>query len=124
MEEAANIGIVQATGPCLLLVMNKALRESREKIEELKQILDRDGLDKEKREGRLFQVGYAIKAIKLGSTVIEATTKHGVVLDVERRSQSKLLEASSIEKIMEIYSHVGCAVSGLVADSCTMVKHA
>lgn len=75
-------------------------------------------------EGRLFQVEYAIEAIKLGSTTIAATTQHGVILGVERRSQSKLLEASSIEKIMEIDSHVGCAVSGLVADSRTMVEHA
>lgn len=75
-------------------------------------------------EGRLFQVEYAIEAIKLGSTTIAATTKEGVILGVERRSQSKLLEASSIEKIMEIDSHVGCAVSGLVADSRTMVEHA
>ncbi|WAR63076.1 hypothetical protein PtB15_18B158 [Puccinia triticina] len=75
-------------------------------------------------EGRLFQVEYAIEAIKLGSTTIAATTKDGVILGVERRSQSKLLEASSIEKIMEIDSHVGCAVSGLVADSRTMVEHA
>lgn len=75
-------------------------------------------------EGRLFQVEYAIEAIKLGSTTIAVTTQHGIILGVERRSQSKLLESSSIEKIMEIDSHVGCAVSGLVADSRTMVEHA
>lgn len=75
-------------------------------------------------EGRLFQVEYAIEAIKLGSTTIAATTREGVILGVERRSQSKLLESSSIEKIMEIDSHIGCAVSGLVADSRTMVDHA
>ncbi|KAH9442667.1 hypothetical protein Pst134EA_031681 [Puccinia striiformis f. sp. tritici] len=61
-------------------------------------------------EGRLFQVEYAIEAIKLGSTTIAATTSEGVILGVERRSQSKLLEASSIEKIMEIDSHLGCAI--------------
>jgi len=75
-------------------------------------------------EGRLFQVEYAIEAIKLGSTTIAVSTPHGVILGVERRAQSKLLESSSIEKIMEIDSHIGCAVSGLVADSRTMVEHA
>jgi 20S proteasome subunit alpha 5 len=35
-----------------------------------------------------------------------------------------LLEASSIEKIMEIDRHLGCAVSGLTADARTMVDHA
>jgi 20S proteasome subunit alpha 5 len=38
--------------------------------------------------------------------------------------QSPLLESSSIEKIMEIDSHIGCAMSGLTADARTMVDHA
>lgn len=37
---------------------------------------------------------------------------------------SKLLESSSIEKIMEIDSHIGCAMSGLTADARTMIDHA
>lgn len=43
---------------------------------------------------------------------------------MEKRVQSSLLESSSIEKIMEIDSHVGCAMSGLTADARTMVEHA
>ncbi|KAI8895553.1 nucleophile aminohydrolase [Globomyces pollinis-pini] len=75
-------------------------------------------------EGRLFQVEYAIEAIKLGSTAIGIQTKDGVVLAVEKRVTSTLLESSSIEKIMEIDSHLGCAMSGLIADSRTMIDHA
>ncbi|KAK0489811.1 proteasome subunit alpha type 5 [Armillaria luteobubalina] len=75
-------------------------------------------------EGRLFQVEYAIEAIKLGSTTIGVRTPEGVVLGVEQRVQSPLLEASSIEKIMEIDQHVGCAMSGLTADARTMIDHA
>jgi len=75
-------------------------------------------------EGRLFQVEYAIEAIKLGSTTLGIRTPHGVVLGVEKRVQSPLLEASSIEKIMEIDSHIGCAMSGLTADARTMIDHA
>ncbi|KAI0095141.1 proteasome subunit alpha type 5 [Irpex rosettiformis] len=75
-------------------------------------------------EGRLFQVEYAIEAIKLGSTTIGISTKEGVVLAVEKRVQSPLLEASSIEKIMEIDRHLGCAMSGLIADARTMIDHA
>jgi 20S proteasome subunit alpha 5 len=75
-------------------------------------------------EGRLFQVEYAIEAIKLGSTTIGIATKEGVVLGVEKRVQSKLLEATSIEKIMEIDTHLGCAMSGLTADARTMIEHA
>jgi len=75
-------------------------------------------------EGRLFQVEYAIEAIKLGSTTVGIRTPDGVVLAVEKRVQSPLLESSSIEKIMEIDSHLGCAMSGLTADARTMIDHA
>ncbi len=51
-------------------------------------------------------------------------TPQGVVLGVEKRVQSPLLESSSIEKIMEIDNHLGCAMSGLVADARTMIDHA
>ncbi|CAD6253132.1 unnamed protein product [Miscanthus lutarioriparius] len=75
-------------------------------------------------EGRLFQVEYAIEAIKLGSTAIGLKTKDGVVLAVEKRVTSPLLEPSSVEKIMEIDEHIGCAMSGLIADARTLVEHA
>ena len=75
-------------------------------------------------EGRLFQVEYAIEAIKLGSTAVGISTKTGVVLAVEKRLSSPLLEPDSVEKIMEIDTHVGAAMSGLVADARTLVDHA
>ncbi|KAF9068842.1 20S proteasome subunit [Rhodocollybia butyracea] len=75
-------------------------------------------------EGRLFQVEYAIEAIKLGSTTVGVRTDEGVVLGVEKRVQSPLIESSSIEKIMEIDNHLGCAMSGLTADARTMIDHA
>ncbi|KAG1148337.1 hypothetical protein G6F37_004037 [Rhizopus arrhizus] len=75
-------------------------------------------------EGRLFQVEYAIEAIKLGTTAIGVQTSEGVVLAVEKRVSSTLLEPSSIEKIMEIDEHLGCAVSGMTADARTMIEHA
>jgi len=74
-------------------------------------------------EGRLFQVEYAIEAIKLGSTAIAIRTDHGVVLAVEKRMSSPLMEPSSLDKIMEIDSHIACAVSGLTADAQSMVEH-
>ncbi|KAI9895889.1 hypothetical protein PsorP6_019325 [Peronosclerospora sorghi] len=43
-------------------------------------------------EGRLFQVEYAIEAIKMGTTAIGIATKEGVVLAVEKRMTSPLLE--------------------------------
>jgi len=61
---------------------------------------------------------------QLGSTTVGIRTQEGVVLGVEKRVQSPLLEASSIEKIMEIDTHLGCAMSGLTADARTMIDHA
>jgi len=65
-------------------------------------------------EGRLYQVEYAIEAVKLGSTAVGIQTSQGVILAVEKRLTSVLLEPSSVEKIMEVDAHIGCAVSGLI----------
>jgi hypothetical protein len=51
-------------------------------------------------------------------------TADGVILAVEKRISSVLLEPSSIEKIVEIDSHIGCAMSGLTPDSRIMIDHA
>eukprot|EP00636_Phaeomonas_parva_P006780 CAMPEP_0118854148 /NCGR_PEP_ID=MMETSP1163-20130328/2472_1 /TAXON_ID=124430 /ORGANISM="Phaeomonas parva, Strain CCMP2877" /LENGTH=239 /DNA_ID=CAMNT_0006786827 /DNA_START=198 /DNA_END=917 /DNA_ORIENTATION=+ len=75
-------------------------------------------------EGRLFQVEYAIKAVQLGSTAVGIKTSEGTVLAVEKRLTSKLLEPSSVEKILEVDSHIGAAVSGLISDARTLIDHA
>lgn len=64
--------------------------------------------------GRLFQVEYAIEAVKLGSTAVGIQTSEGIILAVEKRLTSTLLEPSSVEKIMEVDFHIGAAVSGLI----------
>merc|ERR1712059_247275 len=75
-------------------------------------------------EGRLFQVEYAIEAIKLGSTAIGIQTSEGVIMAVEKRITSPLMEPTSIEKIVEIDAHIACAFSGLTADSKTLIDKA
>jgi len=74
-------------------------------------------------EGRLFQVEYAMEAIKMGSTSIGVKTRDGVVLAVEKRVTSPLMDQASVQKVMEIDSHIGCAMSGLIADARTLVDH-
>ncbi|XP_058120769.1 proteasome subunit alpha type-5 isoform X2 [Anopheles ziemanni] len=75
-------------------------------------------------EGRLFQVEYAIEAIKFGSTAIGISTPEGVVMAVEKRITSSLMEPSKVEKIVEVDRHIGCATSGLMADSRTLLDRA
>ncbi len=68
----------------------------------------------------MFQVEYAIEAVKLGSTAVGIQTSEGVVLAVEKRLTSTLLEPFSVEKIMEVDSHIGAAVSGLIGGNTVM----
>lgn len=75
-------------------------------------------------EGRLFQVEYAIEAIKLGSTAIGIQTNEGIVLAVEKRITSTLMEPTTIEKIVEVDKHIALAFSGLTADSKMLIDRA
>lgn len=75
-------------------------------------------------DGRLFQVEYAREAVKRGTTAAGIKAKDGVVLLVDKRITSRLIEAESIEKIFQIDAHIGVATSGLVADARTLVDRA
>ena len=68
-------------------------------------------------DGRLFQVEYAREAVKRGTTAVGIKAADGVVLLVDKRITSRLVEAESIEKIFQIDDHIGAATSGLVADA-------
>ena len=46
-----------------------------------------------------LKIEYAIEAIKLGSTAIGIQTSEGVILAVEKRITSSLMEPTSIEKV-------------------------
>jgi len=75
-------------------------------------------------DGRLYQVEYAREAVKRGTTAVGIKAKDGVVLIVDKRVSSRLLEASSIEKIFKIDEHIGVASSGLVGDARALVDRA
>jgi proteasome alpha subunit len=75
-------------------------------------------------DGRLFQVEYAREAVKRGTTTVGLKFKDGVVLIVDKRIASRLIESKSIEKIFQIDEHIGCATSGLVSDARVLVDHA
>ncbi len=74
-------------------------------------------------EGRIFQVEYAIEAIRHGSTAIGVKSPEGVVLVVEKRVYP-LQDPDSIEKIFDIDNHVGAAIAGLTADARVLIDHA
>ncbi|MBV1767416.1 MAG: proteasome subunit alpha, partial [Methanobacterium sp.] len=75
-------------------------------------------------DGRLFQVEYAREAVKRGTTSLGVKSAEGVVLVVDKRPTSKLVEPKSIEKIFQIDEHIGTATSGLVADARAIIEKA
>jgi proteasome alpha subunit len=72
----------------------------------------------------LFQVEYAREAVKRGTTALGVKAVDGVVLMVDKRVTSKVLEVESIEKIFQIDDHIGAATSGLVADARVIIDRA
>ncbi|CDG64655.1 MAG: proteasome alpha subunit [Methanobacterium sp.] len=75
-------------------------------------------------DGRLFQVEYAREAVKRGTTSLGVKSSEGIVLVVDKRPSSKLVEPTSIEKIFQIDEHIGAATSGLVADARKLIEQA
>lgn len=75
-------------------------------------------------DGRLFQVEYAREAVKRGTTSLGVKSPEGIVLLVDKKPTSKLVEPKSIEKIFEIDNHIGAATSGLVADARAIIERA
>ncbi|MFW9936343.1 MAG: archaeal proteasome endopeptidase complex subunit alpha [Promethearchaeota archaeon] len=74
-------------------------------------------------EGRLFQVEYAIEAVRRGTTAIVCRNNNSVVFAVEKKS-SELQEVIGSEKIFKIDDHVGVAIAGLTADARVLVERA
>jgi len=75
-------------------------------------------------DGRLYQVEYAREAVKRGTASIGVRTPEGVVLVVDKRTRSPLLEGSSVEKLHKVDDHVGAASAGHVADARQLIDFA
>ena len=75
-------------------------------------------------DGRLYQVEYAREAVKRGTASIGIRTPDGVVLAVDKRIRSPLMERTSVEKIHKADDHVGIASAGHVADARQLIDFA
>jgi len=75
-------------------------------------------------DGRLYQVEYAREAVKRGTASIGIRTADGVVLAVEKRIRSPLMERDSVEKLHKVDDHVGIASAGHVADARQLIDFA
>ncbi|WP_135806997.1 archaeal proteasome endopeptidase complex subunit alpha [Halorussus marinus] len=75
-------------------------------------------------DGRLYQVEYAREAVKRGTASIGVRTDDGVVLAVDKRIRSELMERTSVEKIHKADNHIGIASAGHVADARQLIDFA
>ncbi len=74
-------------------------------------------------EGRLYQVEYALEAVKRGALCIGLKSKAGAAI-VTRKKFTKLMDKDTVQKIFKMDEHIGVAISGLHADSRILVDYA
>ncbi|CAA7041672.1 unnamed protein product [Microthlaspi erraticum] len=71
--------------------------------------------------GRLFQVEYAMEAVKQGSAAIGLRSRSHVVLACVNKAQSEL--SSHQKKIFKVDDHIGVAIAGLTADGRVLSRY-
>jgi 20S proteasome subunit alpha 6 len=71
-------------------------------------------------QGRLYQVEYAMHAVRQGSACVGFRSKTHVVLAALKRRTSEL--ATHQQKVFKIDKHMGIAIAGLTADARSLAK--
>jgi proteasome alpha subunit len=74
-------------------------------------------------EGRLYQVEYALEAVRRGTLVVAVKSKSDVCIAAQIKVPSILMDADSIDKIFQVDEHIGVAISGLHADSRALINY-
>eukprot|EP00889_Picochlorum_renovo_P007095 jgi/Picre1/34125/NNA_001600.t1 len=72
-------------------------------------------------QGRIFQVEYAMEAVKQGSVAVGIKNSKYAVIGTIKRSPSEL--SSYQRKIFKIDDHMGIAISGLTADGRILCRY-
>lgn len=75
-------------------------------------------------DGRLLQVEYAKKTVRLGNTAVGIVCREGVLLVTDKRIVDKLVVPESIEKIFTVDDHIIATASGILSDARVLIERA
>lgn len=73
-------------------------------------------------DGRLLQVEYAKKTVRLGNTAIGMVCKDGVLLVTDKRIIDKLVVPEAIEKVFQIDDHLMATAAGIISDARVLIE--
>ncbi|EJW03787.1 hypothetical protein EDEG_01916 [Edhazardia aedis USNM 41457] len=81
-------------------------------------------LESYSKDGRIFQIEYAMKASNLGTTTLAITSKNSTILISEKKIISKLQNASTLRKHYKIYDNIAMSYSGIGSDAKSIIQKA